>query len=122
LVRPVKPAFLLDVNVGRTVKQFLDAQGYDVKWITEIDARMPDEEIIDLALREGRLILTVDKDFGELIFNKGRSSHGVIRLEDAPPSTQIQYMEELLIKHLDELEKHFIVAQNGRVRIRPLVR
>ena len=73
------------MNVGVTVKAFLESEGFDVEWITRLDPRMPDEEILRRAYRGNRVLITIDKDFGDLIFNKKLPHKGVIRLEDAKP-------------------------------------
>jgi predicted nuclease of predicted toxin-antitoxin system len=110
--------FLLDVNVGRTVKEFLENEGYDVSWMAEIDPRMDDTSILSLAVAEKRVLITVDKDFGDLIFNQGFAHAGVIRLEDTFPHVQVQYLRTLLKEHGKELLNRMIVLDSGRIRIR----
>ena len=116
---PDEIKFLLDANVGRTVKEFLEREGFDVGWIVEIDPRMDDIDILSLAVAEGRVLVTVDKDFGNLIFNQGLAHKGVIRLEDTFPHVQVQYLRTLLRQHSEELIDHVIVIDGGRIRIRP---
>lgn len=60
--------FLADVNIEKPVVDFLLNQGYDIKWIPDIDCEMVDEDLLKLANREKRILITNDKDFGELIF------------------------------------------------------
>jgi len=114
------PRFLLDVNVGRCVKEFLEARGFEVTWVAEIDPRMSDNAILIRAYEEGRVLITVDKDFGDLIFYQRQPSRGVIRLEDARPPVQIRQLRALLDRHLDEIENHFVVVEGGHIRIRDL--
>jgi predicted nuclease of predicted toxin-antitoxin system len=110
--------FLLDANVGRTVKNFLEREGFNVRWIAQIDPRMEDAGILSLAVSEGRVLVTVDKDFGNLIFNQGLAHRGVIRLEDAIPQVQVKYLRALLRQHPNELIDHIVVIEGGRIRIR----
>ena len=110
--------FLLDVNIGSTLLHFLVRGGHDVKTVLEINPRMSDEIILHLAHREGRILITCDKDFGDLIYNRGFSHKGVIRLEDAKPPVQIRYLQSILKKHRSHLSTSMIVAQAGIVRIR----
>ena len=61
--------FLVDVGVGIKVESWLIEQGYDTKSIRNIDPRMPDQKILKIAVHENRMVLTMDKDFGELVYN-----------------------------------------------------
>jgi len=61
---------LVDENAPRTIVEVLRNCGYDLLWIREYRRGMADEEIVRLSISENRIILTFDKDFGELIFHK----------------------------------------------------
>ncbi len=54
--------FLIDVNASRSLGNRLVAQGYDVAYVSEVDSKMVDEEILAWAVREQRVILTTDID------------------------------------------------------------
>lgn len=112
------PRFLVDVNIGSTVIRFLESEGYDVTTIASLDPRMSDEEILRTAHKQARILLTVDKDFGDLIYHRRLKHRGVIRIEDTTPARQIQYLELLLKKFSPHLWDNFIVAQRGVIRIR----
>ncbi|KUK53486.1 MAG: hypothetical protein XD78_1155 [Desulfotomaculum sp. 46_296] len=58
--------FLVDVCIEGKIARWLKDIGYDVVEVRTINPYMPDEEIIDWAFKESRIILTADKDFGEL--------------------------------------------------------
>ncbi|MFN3420204.1 MAG: DUF5615 family PIN-like protein [Armatimonadota bacterium] len=58
--------FLVDVCAGRSLAKWLSERGHDVKEVRERDPRMEDDEILAWAYAEGRVIVTVDKDFGAL--------------------------------------------------------
>jgi predicted nuclease of predicted toxin-antitoxin system len=58
--------FLVDVCAGKELVDWLREQGHDVKEVREYNPRMNDDEILDWAKAEGRVIVTMDKDFGEL--------------------------------------------------------
>ncbi|MBI4615972.1 MAG: DUF5615 family PIN-like protein [Planctomycetes bacterium] len=62
---------LVDVGVGKAVETWLAAQGHDVLPLRNVDPRLPDAEVLSRALREGRLVMTMDKDFGELVYRMG---------------------------------------------------
>jgi len=58
--------FLIDVGVGKGIEKYLREKGYDTETVRDIDSRMEDEKIIHAAVAENRMVVTMDKDFGEL--------------------------------------------------------
>ena len=68
----------------------------------------------------GRMIITMDKDFGELVYNSGMQHAGVLilRLDDADSDTKIEVLKKILTEYCDKIESHFCVFQDGRLRIR----
>jgi predicted nuclease of predicted toxin-antitoxin system len=70
---------------------------------------------------EGRLIVTNDKDFGELIFRSGQAHHGVLllRLHDESPPNRVRVVKSVLEQYSDRLVGCFTVATEIGVRIRP---
>lgn len=56
--------FLADVNIEKRIVEYLLEHNYDVKWIPDFDCEMLDEELLSMASREGRILITNDKDFG----------------------------------------------------------
>jgi predicted nuclease of predicted toxin-antitoxin system len=78
--------FLLDANLSpRTSAYLADTFHFDVTDLqTRQQGKLPDEEIVILAKTEGRIIITLDKDFGEIYYLRERGKVGVIvlRLED----------------------------------------
>jgi len=67
----MKMRFLVDVCAGKELADWLREQGHDVKEVWKRDPRMTDDKILNLAKAEGRVIVTVDKDFGELVVVQG---------------------------------------------------
>jgi len=112
--------FIVDVGVGRKVESWLKENGYDVKSILDIDPQMPDSVILEIADSELRMVLTMDKDFGELVFNKGHNHSGVmiLRLEDANGEQKKEVMNEILTHYSGEIINKFCVFQDGNLRIR----
>jgi predicted nuclease of predicted toxin-antitoxin system len=74
--------FLADVNIEKVLVEYLARTGFDVKWIPDYDCHMKDEELLQLANDEQRLLITNDTDFGELIFLQRKISSGIILLQD----------------------------------------
>jgi len=59
---------LADENVPKKAVEALRERGHDVLWVAEVAPGSKDEEVLALAIREGRILLTFDKDFGERAF------------------------------------------------------
>ena len=116
--------FLVDVGVGKKVEEYLLEKSYDAKAVRSLDQRMPDQEIIRLAALENRIVITMDKDFGELVYHSGMDHCGILllRLEDATGSEKQQVIEEILTKHADNIKNNFCVYQNKKFRFRKLSR
>ena len=116
--------FLVDVGVGKNVEQYLLEKKYDTKTVRSLDQRMPDKEIIRLAALEKRIVITMDKDFGELVYHSGLDHCGILllRLEDATGSEKQQVIANILEKYADNMKDHFCVYQNKKFRFRKLSR
>ena len=112
--------FLIDVGVGKKVERWLSNQGYDTTSVRDIDPRLPDKEILKIAVSEKRMVVTMDKDFGELSYNSGLSHGGVLllRLDDAKSDEKVKIVENILMKYADKLPNKFCVYKDGRLRIR----
>ena len=118
---PSRLRFLVDVGVGTGVEELLRVHGYDTKTIRSIDPTMDDLAIIRLAHAEGRMVVTMDKDFGELVYHSGTRHAGVLllRLDDATGEEKRRVVEAILAAHADRMKNSFCVYQKGRLRIRP---
>jgi predicted nuclease of predicted toxin-antitoxin system len=112
--------FLVDVGVGKKVEEFLHKNGYDVLPVRKINPRMSDPEIIDIAAKDNRIIITMDKDFGELVYNSGLIHKGILilRTENCSGDKKVKILSEVLINYSSELEENFCVFSKDRLRIR----
>ncbi|MHB8362657.1 MAG: DUF5615 family PIN-like protein [Patescibacteria group bacterium] len=91
--------FLIDVNIPRSVSNYLTNSGFDVIDIKTINLKMSDVDIVKLAKKEGSTILTLDKDFIILTqYPKYQVSTIVIRLKNLKSDNIIKYLQELLTK------------------------
>jgi predicted nuclease of predicted toxin-antitoxin system len=119
-----KLKFLVDVGVGKKVEEYLLEKKYDTKAVRLLDPRMPDQEIIRLAALEKRIVITMDKDFGELVYHSGLDHCGILllRLEDATGSEKLQVIAKILAKYADNMKNNFCVYQNKKFRFRKLSR
>ena len=112
--------FLLDVCVSsRSLQGFLTGRGHDVLSAVAVDPRAGDERLLALALQDERVLVTEDKDFGELIFVR-RLPHGpIVRLAELTVDQQVGGMAELLDRHAAELAGPVVITiTRGRIRIR----
>ena len=111
--------FLIDVCIGKTVGQFLAEKGYEVKNVNDSDPCMPDEIILKLARSEGRVLITLDKDFGKLIFLHKQSYSGIIRLPNVPTNVRLTLVRDVLDKFEKDLEDGAIITvKSDKIRIR----
>jgi len=110
----------MDVGVGRSVERFLAAEGFDVKSIISFLPGMEDIDILDMAEKENRIVVTMDKDFGELIFHNLNPHTGVLllRLGHSSGNEKAEIVKYIINEHANELAGHFSVFQNGKLRIK----
>jgi len=113
--------FLADESCDFAVVQALRREGHRVTAIVEISPRAPDERVIALARRSRSLLLTEDKDFGQLVFAQRRRSAGVmlIRYPAWARGRLADAVLALIRRHGRDLHGRFTVLQPGRARIRP---
>ena len=77
-----------------------------------------DRALLELAESENRVLVTMDKDFGEFIYPRRISHAGLIRLRDVRVARRIEMIEELIDQYSDALEDRAIVTiQGGHVRV-----
>ncbi|MGD9975724.1 MAG: DUF5615 family PIN-like protein [Desulfatirhabdiaceae bacterium] len=115
--------FLIDVGVGKRIERYLREEGYDIKAVRDIDSRMEDENIIHTAVTENRMVVTMDKDFGELVYHGSMKHCGVLllRLENATGTEKLQIVKHIMKNYSSQIKDCFCVYQNDRFRIRRIV-
>lgn len=113
---------LVDVGVSNEVEKYLKEVGFDTKCIREINPRLKDNEIIDIAAKDERVIITMDKDFGELVFKSGKVHAGILllRLENFNFHQKVQIVKTIMDNYSNKLENNFCVFHNGKLRVRKL--
>jgi len=114
--------FLADENVERDVVLYLRTLNHDVFYASEADKRMTDSELLAIASKQKRILITNDKDFGELVFLQRLMSFGVIlmRFEEESISVKTGVLEFLLNKYSGKIRNRFIVIDKERIRVRSL--
>jgi len=114
--------FLADENVELGIVEYLRLSDNDVLYITEKSPGILDSAVIGLANKEKRVIITNDKDFGEIIFLQRKVSVGIIlmRFGNENLSIKIASLKILLSKYNKKITGHFVVIDEERIRIRPI--
>jgi predicted nuclease of predicted toxin-antitoxin system len=112
--------FLLDVCASsRSLQKMLADSGHEVTLVSDIDPRALDEVILDLALRQANILVTEDKDFGELVFVRRLPHPCIIRFVEMRVDDQVVAMRELLEKYSSSMEQGaIVVVTKDRVRVR----
>lgn len=110
---------LADESCDFRIIRALRAAGHDVAAVAEISPRMEDLEVINMAFVQKRIVLTEDKDFGQLVYAHGQKTLGVIFLRF--PSIAWEQIAKDLISILnlqgEKLVGCFVTVQPGRIRI-----
>jgi predicted nuclease of predicted toxin-antitoxin system len=110
--------FLLDRCAGRRLAEALRAQGHDVLDARGLEPDPGDATLLAHAARGRRILLTIDTDFGHLLYAKGHAHAGLVRLPDVPAERRIALMSDVLARHGAELESGAVVTvRGGRIRI-----
>ncbi len=111
---------LADEGLERMVVERLRADGHSVGWVAELAPSVPDEEVLRLATAGGAVLVTEDKDFGELVYRRGLGHAGVVlvRLEGLPNPDKAEVVSEALRAYGDEMPQAFSVISPDAVRVR----
>ena len=112
--------FIVDESTGTAVVEYLGTRGFDVVSVHNETPGIDDYLIVNRAFAEERIIITNDKDFGELVYRQKLKHKGVVllRLEDDRASNKIAIVRKLLSLHSERLKNNFIVVTENRIRIR----
>jgi predicted nuclease of predicted toxin-antitoxin system len=115
----MKMRILANENFPREAVEALRDRGHDVAWVRTDSPGSSDDAVIERAAAEARVLITFDKDFGELAFRRGLSSpSGVIlfRISQDSPSHVAQVSVTVLERPMNWQGK-FSVVQEGGIRI-----
>lgn len=115
-----KPKLLLDENIGKRVVLALRKSGFDVASILEDMPGSTDVLVLKKARKEKRILVTLDRDFGALVFRDSESHVGVLylRLQTESAENILFVLRSVLQEYGDKLKKKFAIASERDVRIR----
>ena len=110
--------FLIDRCAGTLISKWLRTQGHDVVESRERGPDPGDRVLLEWAAQESRILITIDTDFGQLVFHEGRPHSGLIRLPDVPSNERVLIIKDLIDRFSNELESHAIITvRGGKIRI-----
>lgn len=114
--------FLADECCDAPLVEVLRAQGHDVLYAVESMEGAPDQAVLERAMAERRILVTEDKDFGELVFRLRRPAFGLVLLRFSPleQALKIDRMKALIQTMPERLAGTFVVLEPDRSRFRPL--
>ena len=109
-----------DESVDQPIVDRLRQDGHTVLSIADLDPGIADNAVLRLADQNSALLLTADKDFGELVFRMGNIHTGVVltRLAGLFPETKARIVSAAFADHGNDLPSAFSVVSPGRIRIR----
>ena len=114
--------FVADEGVDKPIVDRLRTDGHSVISIAETAPSISDDEVLAAANRDSAVLITADKDFGELVVRQQRFANGVVllRLAGLPTARKAELVSEAIGQHLTDLPHSFAVISLGIIRIRPL--
>ena len=114
--------FLVDRCAGRRLADWLRSKGHDVIEARELGPDPGDRALLERAEAEGRILITIDTDFGKLVHLHRIPHAGLVRLPDVPAQQRIDVTAELIEHHGEALEAQAVVTvRDGRLRISRIV-
>jgi predicted nuclease of predicted toxin-antitoxin system len=113
--------FLADENIPVDAVDGLRSAGHDVLWITTGFAGLTDQAVLAKAVEDQRVLLTFDKDFGELVFRGSRPACGVVLFRTGPATAgALVTLVLTVIASATDWIGHFSVVKGSRLRRVPL--
>lgn len=112
--------FLADESVDFRIVKSLRNDGYQIEAIVELEPGIDDDDVLKMAIELEAILLTEDKDFGELTFRLQKPNKGIIliRMSGDPIEDKVKKLKEIFKIHLNEFSGKFTVITSTKVRIR----
>lgn len=113
---------LADESLDGPIVIWLRSIGHDVMWGAEAAPGESDERIAAQAQTEGRVLITSDRDFGELVFRRSMELPGAVllRIRARSATSLLAAFQEQWPTIEAKVFGHFVVVGRGRLRVRPL--
>ena len=115
--------FLADECCDAALVDALHDDGHDVIYAVVSQRGATDAEVLARAFSEDRILLSEDKDFGELVYRLRQPARGIVllRFDIADRALKIPRLRYLLEEEAEKLPGAFVVLEVDRVRVRPLI-
>lgn len=115
--------FFADECCDAGIVASLRIEGHDVLYVLEEEPGLQDEVVLQRAYVERRILLTEDKDFGELVYRLRKPAAGIVLIRIAVEQRQSKWprLKKLIDKYADRLPGHFVVLNIDKFRFRPLL-
>jgi predicted nuclease of predicted toxin-antitoxin system len=112
---------IADENIPNEVVNLLKRQGVDIVSVTKFASGLSDAEVLDLANTKNGIVVTFDKDFGQLIFKERRKTKGLMLLKFAPKSPQqiAKRIQQVLTAKI-RMENCVITVKEDNIRVTPV--
>ena len=112
--------FVADENIDRSIVERLRSEGHELFYVAEMDPGISDDEVLGIADDNNALLLTADKDFGELVYRLQKIHSGVvlIRLSGLSISAKAAIISSAIASHGEDFPRSFTVVSHSSIRIR----
>jgi predicted nuclease of predicted toxin-antitoxin system len=112
--------YLADESVERPIVDALRQAGHDVGYVAELAPGASDPDVLARANQESSVLITGDKDFGELVFRQGQRNSGVVllRLSGLTRQRKAEIATQIFASHARDLVGAFSVVTEKGVRVR----
>lgn len=110
--------FLVDECTGPRVAELLREEKYEVFSVFDEAKGLEDVRILEKAFDENWILISNDKDFGELVYREQLKHRGIIflRLEDERAVNKIKVLQQLIEHHAEKLSERFVTVTETKVR------
>jgi predicted nuclease of predicted toxin-antitoxin system len=111
-----------DECIAASTVERLRSEGFDIVKAADVCPTAEDDRVLAEAYRDARVLITADKDFGELVVRQGHPAHGVVNLAlgDLGAATRARIASARLNELGDRIVGSIVTIEPGRVRLRPL--
>jgi predicted nuclease of predicted toxin-antitoxin system len=112
--------FLADEGIDRQIVERLRQDGHEVAYVAEMSPGIMDDVVLRQSRNSASVLITSDKDFGELVFRQRQASTGVllVRLAGLGAAQKASMVSSAILEHGHELPGAFAVLSPGNIRIR----
>lgn len=112
--------FIVDENIEVEIVEAIRKMGYDVEYVAETDPGATDEVLLQKARHLGAILVTNDKDFGELVFRRKQVTAGVLllRLPGVDPDRKADLVAKAVADHAGRFQGSFTVLGRRAIRVR----